>query len=94
MSIGTTCAQGSPWSGRIWLSSLVRKGEIVDVIAYQGMIGITMRAKVQENGVRGDMVFLRNLESNKEFAGEDRCRPRTGNILILEKKELIWSTEF
>ena len=50
--------------------SLVRKGEIVDVIAYQGMIGITMRAKVQENGVRGDMVFLRNLESNKEFAGE------------------------
>lgn len=50
--------------------SLVRKGEIVDVIAYQGMIGISMRAKVQENGVRGDMVFLRNLESNKEFAGE------------------------
>ena len=50
--------------------SLVRKGEIVDVIAYQGMIGITMRAKVQDNGVRGDMVFLRNLESNKEFAGE------------------------
>lgn len=50
--------------------SLVRRGEIVDVIAYQGMIGITMRAKVQENGVRGDMVFLRNLESNKEFAGE------------------------
>lgn len=50
--------------------SLVRKGEIVDVIAYQGMIGITMRAKAQDNGVRGDMVFLRNLESNKEFAGE------------------------
>lgn len=50
--------------------SLVRKGQVVDVIAYQGMIGISMRAKAQQDGVRGDMVFLRNLESNKDFTGE------------------------
>lgn len=50
--------------------SLVRKGQVVDVIAYQGMIGISMRAKAQQNGVRGEVVFLRNLESNKDFTGE------------------------
>ena len=50
--------------------SLVRKGQLVDVIAYQGMIAIAMRARATENGVRGDMVFLQNLESNKNFAGE------------------------
>ncbi len=50
--------------------SLVRKGQVVDVIAYQGMIGISMRAKAQQDGVRGDVVFLRNLESNKDFTGE------------------------
>ena len=50
--------------------SLVRKGQVVDVIAYQGMIGISMRAKAQQDGVRGEMVFLSNLESNKNFSGE------------------------
>ena len=52
------------------------------------MIGITMRAKVQENGVRGDMVFLRNLEVNKEFAGEviDE-EPCSSDILRLEREE-------
>ncbi len=50
--------------------SLVRKGQVVDVIAYQGMIGISMRAKAQQDGLKGDMVFLRNLESNKDFTGE------------------------
>ncbi len=49
--------------------SLVRKGQVVDVVAYQGMIGITMRAKAQQDGVRGDVVFLRNIESAKEFTG-------------------------
>lgn len=50
--------------------SLVRKGQVVDVIAYQGMIEIAMRAKAQQDGVRGEMVFLSNLESNKNFSGE------------------------
>ena len=50
--------------------SLVRKGQVVDVMAYQGMIAITMRARASQNGVKGDMVFLQNLESNKSFTGE------------------------
>lgn len=50
--------------------SLVRKGQVVDVIAYQGMIEIAMRAKVDQDGVRGEMVFLNNLESGKKFTGE------------------------
>ena len=50
--------------------SLVRKGQVVDVMAYQGMIAINMRAKVLQDGVRGDMVSLQNLESNKSFTGQ------------------------
>ncbi len=50
--------------------SLVRKGQLVDVIAYQGMIEIAMRAKADQDGVRGEMVFLNNLESGKKFTGE------------------------
>lgn len=50
--------------------SLVRKGQVVDVTAYQGMIAINMRARVQQDGVRGDMISLQNLESNKIFTGQ------------------------
>lgn len=50
--------------------SLVKKGQVVDVKAYQGMIAISMRAKAQEDGVLGDVVFLRNLDSSKDFSGE------------------------
>ncbi len=62
---------GSPleWS-HLTERSLVRKNKIVEVIALQGMIAITMRAKAQQDGVEGDVVLLRNLESNKEFTGE------------------------
>lgn len=50
--------------------SLVRRGQVVDVVAYQGRIAISMRAKAEQDGVEGDMVFLQNLDSNKKFAGE------------------------
>jgi flagella basal body P-ring formation protein FlgA len=50
--------------------SLVRKGQVVEVNAHQGMIAISMRARAQEDGVLGDVVFLRNLDSTKDFSGE------------------------
>jgi flagella basal body P-ring formation protein FlgA len=50
--------------------SLVRKGQVVEVNAYQGMIAISMRAMAQGDGVLGDVVFMRNLDSSKDFSGE------------------------
>lgn len=63
-----------PGSPLLWRDlterSLVRRGQVVDVTAYQGMIVINMRARVQEDGVQGDMISLQNLESNKSFTGQ------------------------
>jgi flagella basal body P-ring formation protein FlgA len=47
---------------------LVRKGEIVDVIASEGMLFVSLRALALENGAQGEMVVVRNLESRKDIS--------------------------
>jgi flagella basal body P-ring formation protein FlgA len=47
---------------------LVRKGEIVDVVASEGMLCVTLRALALENGAEGELVVVRNLESHKEIS--------------------------
>ncbi len=48
---------------------LVRKGELVEVAAGDGLLLITMKAVAMENGARGDTIVLRNPESRKNFPG-------------------------
>jgi flagella basal body P-ring formation protein FlgA len=59
---------------------LVRKGDVVDVIASEGGLLVTMKAQATENGVRGDTVTVRNLETRKDISGlvvaEDRVEVR------------------
>lgn len=47
---------------------LVRKGELVDVVALDGMLLITLKALALENGAPGETVTLRNPESRKNFS--------------------------
>jgi flagella basal body P-ring formation protein FlgA len=47
---------------------LVRKGEIVDVIASEGMLCVTLRALALENGAAGELVVVRNIESRKDIS--------------------------
>lgn len=47
---------------------LVKKGEMVDVSASEGMLTVTMKAVAMENGSRGDTVTVRNPNSRKDFA--------------------------
>jgi flagella basal body P-ring formation protein FlgA len=47
---------------------LVRKGEIVDVIASEGMLFVSLRALALESGAQGQMVIVRNLESRKDIS--------------------------
>lgn len=47
---------------------LVKKGELVEVSAADGMLIVTLKALAMENGARGDTVTLRNPESQKNFA--------------------------
>lgn len=47
---------------------LVRKGELVEVSAGEGMLLITMKALAMENGAKGETVTVRNPVSRKDFA--------------------------
>lgn len=56
--------------------SLVRKGDVVEVSAVNGLLAITMRAVARQDGSDGDLILLRNIDSSKEFSarviGENR----------------------
>ncbi len=44
---------------------LVRKGDIVEVSATEGLLHVSMKALALENGALGDVVTVRNPESLK-----------------------------
>ena len=46
---------------------LVRKGETIEVSAVDGSLTVTVKAVAIQNGGRGDLILVRNLESKKEF---------------------------
>ncbi len=48
---------------------LVRKGEWVEVVASEGSLSLSMKALALQNGVRGDLITVRNPESLKDFSG-------------------------
>lgn len=45
----------------------VRRNSLVDVVAQSGGITIRMRGRCMENGVVGEYVTVRNVETNREF---------------------------
>jgi len=57
---------------------LVRKGEVVDVVAMEGSLTVTMKALAVENGTQGDLITVRNLETRKDITAlvvdEDRVQ--------------------
>lgn len=56
--------------------SLVRKGDVVEVSAINGLLAISMRAVARQDGSDGDLILLRNIDSAQEFSarviGENR----------------------
>jgi len=48
--------------------ALVRKGDLVEVTAVNGLLAITMRAIARQDGSSGELILLRNLDSSKEFS--------------------------
>ena len=47
---------------------LVKKGDLVDVSATDGLLVVTMKAFAMQNGAKGETVTVRNPESRKDFA--------------------------
>lgn len=48
--------------------SLISKGEIVEVVAHKGLLAISTRAVSRQDGVKGDVIVLRVLDSSREFS--------------------------
>ena len=49
---------------------LVRKGDIVDVIASQGGLIINLKGQARENGADGDFILVRNPRSKRDFQAQ------------------------
>ena len=49
---------------------LIRKGQIVDVTATEGMLSIKMKGLAMENGAYGDFIIVRNLQSRKNVQAQ------------------------
>jgi len=49
---------------------LVRKGDVVEVVAEEGLLRITMKAMALEDGARGTFIKVRNLQSRKDIQVE------------------------
>jgi len=50
--------------------ALVRKGQMVEVLAVQGNLRITMKGQAVRSGALGEIVTIRNLESKRDFSAE------------------------
>ena len=48
---------------------IIRRGQVVEVIAHHGQLAISMKALALESGANGSLIKLRNIESRKEFSG-------------------------
>lgn len=48
---------------------MVQTGKVVDVVAQEGSLRITMRGVAMQNGNAGDLINVRNLQSRQEIQG-------------------------
>ena len=59
---------------------LIRKGDLVEVTAADGMLSVSLKALALQSGAQGEAVTLRNLESRKDFTAfvidENRAQVR------------------
>jgi flagellar basal body P-ring formation protein FlgA len=50
--------------------ALVRKGQLVDVVASGGLLSVAMKGQATRSAALGEVVVIRNLESKREFSAE------------------------
>lgn len=71
LDVGQSLPAGRPLTRRDVIERpVVRKGQLVEVVAQQGALNLSMKALALESGAAGDLIKLRNLESRREFCGQ------------------------
>lgn len=71
----------TPGKALVWRDlaerAMIRKGDVIDVTAVNGLLAISMRAVARQDGRDGDLILLRNIDSAREFSarviGENRA---------------------
>lgn len=63
-----TVVEGRPLTGKdVAPAPLVRKGAVVEVVAGEGGMSISMKGLAMATGVMGDVITVRNMDSRKDF---------------------------
>jgi flagella basal body P-ring formation protein FlgA len=73
VEFGQNVAAGNQITARaLRLKTIIKRGRVVDAVAQDDAMTISVRAETLEDGVPGQMVRLRNARSKKEFKGKVR----------------------
>ena len=71
MELAESVAAGTPISNRsVRLRPAVRRGQLVDALVQDGALQVVLKVEVLENGLPGQVVRVRNLQSRREFRGK------------------------
>lgn len=49
---------------------LIEKNSVIDVFAQEGLLRVSLKAKALENGVKGQIIRIRNLQSHNDIQAE------------------------
>jgi len=71
MELAENVPAGTPISNRsVRLRPAVRRGQLVDALVQDGALQVVLKVEVLENGLPGQVVRVRNLQSRREFRGK------------------------
>jgi flagellar basal body P-ring formation protein FlgA len=71
LEMADTLAAGAPvYLRSVRLRPVVYRGQVVDAQLLDGAMTISLKVEVMENGVPGQIVRVRNLQSRREFKGK------------------------
>jgi flagellar basal body P-ring formation protein FlgA len=71
VEFGQNVQAGSQVTPRVLrLKTIIKRGRMIDAVAQDDAMTISVRAEALEDGVPGQMVRLRNVRSKKEFKGK------------------------
>lgn len=49
---------------------IVRRGQIVEVVAQSGPVSVSLKGMAMQDGARHEMIRIRNVQSNREFTAQ------------------------
>lgn len=69
--IAETLPAGAPlYANSVKLRRLVRRGQVAEAVVQDGAMSVSLKVEVLEDGVLGQFIRVRNLQSRREFRGK------------------------